>query len=364
MEQDARIVKERILMAAQHEKASIAAHDLKEFIEKHGWTQAAVAMKLGVSNAVISQFLKGKYKGNINELVNKIGHLLDSLERRERRVKNTVFVKTAVAKKIHALITQVDTFAGEEGKIGLIIGDSGHGKTRCLREYAAANHNTVYIQLDSTMNSTTMFNEIAEKLGVAENGSLAVITRRLIEYLQNKHIIVILDEASRLKINQLDQLRQIIVIKCHCPLILAGNADLLKTIMQPTMRRGHESLDQFISRMMYPLILDNLASDKNGGLYTSEEIRKLYEYGGIRLTTDAVRTLQKICKTPRSCRMHLCDLVIMALHTDKMVNNLGQVDSEYIIAAINELNLPGKNRLPVILKEIEAEEPKTAVRAG
>jgi DNA transposition AAA+ family ATPase len=366
LEQDARLIKERILMAAHHEKIQAVAADLKAFLNVHNWTQAAVAAKLGISTAVINQFLQGKYKGSHDELINKIVNLLNSLARKERQVKNKAFIETTVAKKIHTLITQTEAFSDDEGKIGLIIGDGGHGKSHCLREYARANRNTVYVELDDAMNPTTMFNEIAEKLGVLENGSLAVITRRLIEHLQNRHIIVILDEAAGLRVKQLNQLRQIIVVKCRCPLILAGNCDLLKTIMQPTTRRGHESLDQFTSRLMYILNLDEAASNKDSGLYTPEDVRKLYEYGGIRLTSDAIKTLRKICKTPRSGRLRTCSHLIAALHTANIVNKTGQIDSECIIAAIEELDLPVRTRLPLATKDIEEveEEQKAIAKAG
>lgn len=353
-------------MAAHHEKIQAVAADLKAFLNVHNWTQAAVAAKLGISTAVINQFLQGKYKGSHDELINKIVNLLNSLARKERQVKNKAFIETTVAKKIHTLITQTEAFSDDEGKIGLIIGDGGHGKSHCLREYARANRNTVYVELDDAMNPTTMFNEIAEKLGVLENGSLAVITRRLIEHLQNRHIIVILDEAAGLRVKQLNQLRQIIVVKCRCPLILAGNCDLLKTIMQPTTRRGHESLDQFTSRLMYILNLDEAASNKDSGLYTPEDVRKLYEYGGIRLTSDAIKTLRKICKTPRSGRLRTCSHLIAALHTANIVNKTGQIDSECIIAAIEELDLPVRTRLPLATKDIEEveEEQKAIAKAG
>jgi len=362
LEQDARRVKERILMAAQDEKIQAAATDLKIFMKEHNWTQGYVAAKLGVSTAVINQFLKSKYKGKLDELVNKVTNLLESLERKQRHAKNKPFIETSVAKKIHTLITQTEAFSDDEGKIGLLIGDGGHGKSHCLREYAKANRNTVYVELDDAMNPTTMFNEIAERLGIMENGSLAIITRRLIEHLRNRHIIIILDEAAGLRVKQLNQLRQIIVVKCKCPLILAGNVDLLKTIMQPTTYRGHESLDQFTSRLMCILNLDDQASNKDGGLYTPDDIRKLYEYGKIRLTSDAVKTLRKICKTPKTGRLRTCSHLIAALHTAGVVNKTGQIDSELILAAIEQLDLPVRTRLPVHLPEIDDEQKPEALQ--
>jgi len=345
-------------MGVSWEKAKQAAESLAMFMDEHHWTQAGVAEKLGVSTAQINQFLKTKYKGSLDEITNKVVNLLESVSRKERRIKGKPFVETTIAKKIYTLITETESLCDEEGKIGLIISDSGHGKSTCLREFARANHNTVYVELDDAMNPTTMFNEIADKLKVFNNGSLAVITRRLIEHLEHRHIIIILDEASSLRVRQLNQLRQIIVVKSKCPLILAGNNDLLKTIMQPTVRRGCEALDQFTSRFSYILNLDEAASNKDGGLYTPEDIRRLYEYGGIRLTSDGVKTLRKICKTPRSGRLRTCSLLIAALHTAKVVSKTGQIDSELILAAIDQLNLPVRDRLPVHLPEVDDEKPE------
>jgi len=365
LEADARRVKERILMGAMAERARQVAADLAAFIEEHKWSQTKVANKLGVSTAVINQFLQNKYKGSLDEIINKAVNLINSVGRRERRPCNTAYIDTSVAKMIGTVITQTESFSDEEGKIGIIIGDSGHGKSRCLRQYAEANKNTVYVELDDAMTSTQMFAEIADKLGVYSAGSLAIITRKLIDYLQNRHIIIMLDEASGLKVRQLNQLRQVIVTKARCPLILAGNRDLYKTIMQLTNLKGHESLDQFTSRLMYILNLDTKASDKDGGLYTVEDVRKLYEYGGIRLASDAISALRRICKTPRSGRLRTCALVVSALHTAGVVADKGEITAQLIIMAIEQLDLPVRARLPLTIHEEIIEEEKQAVaKAG
>ncbi len=364
LEMDARLVEERILMA-KDQKATQAASDLKAFLAKHGWSQKACAAKLGVSAAQINQFLQNKYKGSTDDLVNKVVHLIDTFARKDRRVKNKPFIETTVAKRIGTLIKQTEAFSDDEGKIGLVIGDGGHGKSHCMREYARANRNSIYVELDDAMTSTMMFDEIAEKLGIYSAGSLAKITRRLIENLQNRHIIVMLDEASSLKVRQLNQLRQIIVVKSRCPLILAGNRDLLKTIMQPTAYKGYESLDQFTSRLMGILNLDEIAnSGKDGGLYTPEDIRNLYQFGGIRLTNDAVSALGKICRTPRSGRLRTCSHIIAALHASKVVNQAGAIDAALICQAIGELDLPVKARLPMTTGLVNDNEPASHSVAG
>jgi hypothetical protein len=351
LEQNARVIKERIPeQAGDAEVADVVAR-MRSFMAEHNFRQATVARMVGVSPSTISEFLTGKYKGNLTKLVNKVINWMNSVTRKKERINPKPYIETEIARRIATLIVQTEAFSEEEGRIALIIGDSGHGKSICLKQYAEANKNTLYIQLDATMGSLRIFVEIAKRLRIASTGSLSEITRHLVENLRPRNIIIMLDEASNLTVKQLNQLRQIIVIKARCPLILAGNADLLRTVIQPMTKHGYESLDQFTSRLMGVLNLDELASHKGDRLYTSEDIRKLYEYGGIRLTSGAIDTLKKICMTPRSGRLRTCSHVIAALHTSRVLDQKGWVDSALIIAAIEQLDLPIKIWLPLITED-------------
>jgi len=367
LEQDAQVISERIPTDMTKQKANDAAKWLREFMDERQLSQAKVAQLIDVSSSTLSQFLAGKYKGDIEGLTNKLVNLINTMTRREKRVRGEAYVETTVAKRIATLITQTESFSDEdEGKIGLVVGDGGHGKSHCLRAYAKANKNTVYVQLDDAMYSTLIFSEIAEKLGIDSSGTLANVTRRLIDSLQNRQIIIMLDEASSLTVRQLNQLRQIIVVKSRCPLVLAGNRHLLTTVMQPTSRRGFESLDQFTSRLMYILDLDSTAADKDGGLYTPDDIRKLYQYGGIRLTGGAVGILRKISKTPRTGRLRTCGHIITAMHISKKIREQGYIDAPHILWAIEQLDLPVKVHLPVVSETAETAEEveKAAVKTA
>ena len=362
LEHEARKITERIPeMARRTEAMELTAAQLRAFMEKNSLSQAQIARKVGVSAAVINQFLSNKYKGDVKTIVNKVVNLINSTERQQSRPKQQPFVQTTVAKQIAALITNTESFSDDEGKIGLIVGDGGHGKSHCLRAYAEANRNTIYIELDDAMTTTQLFADIAESLHIDSSGRLSSITRRIIENLHNRNMIVMLDEASSLTVKQLNQLRQIIAVKSRCPLILAGNQGLIRTVMQPTTH-GHESLDQFTSRLMAILNLDEMATRKDGGLYTAKDIQQLYEYGGVRLTTDGVKALRKICKTRRSGRLRTCSHIISALHTARAAGR--QIDAQKIIQTIVQLDLPVRVRLPFTVAEAVEPDDEAAAAAG
>jgi DNA transposition AAA+ family ATPase len=345
LEREARLVTERMPMDATELNAREKARSLREFMKARGYTQALIAERIGMSSGVISSFLKGDYKGNMPALINKVVDLINSVTSRERRIRNKPYIKTTVAKCIGDLIAQTIAFSQDqgEGKIGLVIGDSGHGKSTCLRQYAIAHENAIYVEMRTTMTARSLFAQLAihPRIGEGEDGSLDNIAERLIINLRKREVVIIIDEASGVTVTQLNQLRTVIVVSACCPLILAGNRYLMDTVMQQSTRRGFESLDQFRGRLMRILNLDAMAAEKDGGgIYTVEDIRKLYEYGGVRLMPDAIKLLRRICLCPQTARLWTCGHIISALLTSGAVTEDGKIDAIRIGQAIQLLRLP------------------------
>lgn len=343
---------------------------LRNFMAEFGYSQAKIARQAGVHSSAISNFLSGRYGAKTDRLAAKIIDIINNLSRRERQTRSRpTFVKTTIATAINTLISSTASFSTEdEGKIGVLIGDSGHGKSICLQQYAKAHTNAVYVQLDDAMSKTAIFAEIAKaltdrKVAVDGSGALTRITQRLAEALHDLNMIVILDEASALTVPKLNLLRQIIVIKSRCPLILSGNRYLWQTILQPVTRRGCENLDQFRSRLMQPLDLDLTAGQGDGGgLYTDEDIIKMYKYGGLNLKRDAVDALRHICCTPSSGRMRTCSQLIALLHTSPEAEKAGYIDAAALRDAIAFAGFPV--RLPVAPIATQDEAVDLAAAAG
>jgi len=351
LEQDAQAYLERIPVDKGKKANKELIAELKTFLADRDISQSEFARRLGVSPATLSQYLRNRYAGKVGEIENTVVNVMESMRRREDKDRSALFIMTSVAEKIGTLIVQTDGFSVDEGKIGLVVGDGGHGKSKCLEHFAEVNKNAVYVELDRAMTSTMIFAEIAKAMGLNSIGSMANVTRRIIDELKSRKLTLLIDEASFLKVKQLDMLRQVLTVKGGCPMILSGNRALLNTIMQPTTMQGYESLDQITSRLMGVVDLDKLAVEKGDDgkprIYTSKDIRALYEYKGVTLSKGAVDTFRAICCSPRSGRLRICTLIVAALHTAKEVTKGGKIERVHIEAAIEQLQLPVKPFLPV-----------------
>ncbi|MDH4203793.1 MAG: AAA family ATPase [Phycisphaerae bacterium] len=339
---------------------------VKVFIERFGMTQAQFAKKIGVSTTTLNLFLKGTYTGKNESICKAVQDYLNREGRRQRRKKTPDFVETIVAKRILENIRLAEQFTQPGmGRICVIVGDSGHGKTECLKQYARVHPHSTYIEINDNTGKPQLFAKINRALGLNYTGTVKRMIEELSEYLAGREMTIILDEAAALNATKLSLLRQI-VSGNGCTLVLAGNNHLLATINDPVTRRGYECLDQFRSRMMGILNLDELAmqSPRNGGLYSIPEVRKLYATGGIKLSSDAEGLLLSIQRTPHSGRNHTCSLVISAILTSRQGKNVEVIDAARIIGAIRQFGML-EGRLPLIIDMAEQiEKQQTAAKTA
>jgi DNA transposition AAA+ family ATPase len=339
---------------------------VKAFMDRFGMTQAEFAKKIGVSGTTLNQFINGKYPGKTESICAAIQDYLNREGRRQRRQKTPEFVDTIVAQRIlqHIRLAEQFTRPGM-GQIGVIGGDSGHGKTECLKQYARVHPHSIYVDLKDSDSKQQLFAKINKALRLGASGSMNRLIEELGEYLSGREMTIILDEAAALNASKLSLLRQVIS-GSGCTLVLAGNNHLLATINDPVTRRGYECLDQFRARMMGVLNLDELASMpvKDGGLYSIAEVRKLYAYGGIKLSGDAEGLLLAILRCPHSERNHICAKIINAIHSSRQGRDLTMIDAALIMTTIRQFGkLEG--RLPMIIDAAErAEKTEAAVKTG
>ena len=118
LEQDAQKITERMPIDMTAQRAKTIGESLRAFMAARQFSQRHIAEQLGVSTTLLSQYLAGKYKGDLADISNRAVNLINSLTRRERHVRGNDYIETSVAKKIGTLIIQTEAFSDEEGKIG------------------------------------------------------------------------------------------------------------------------------------------------------------------------------------------------------------------------------------------------------
>jgi len=347
------------------EEIKLFTEKVKAFMAKTGVSQTDLAAKIGISATALSQFFAGKYPGDNASLINKLGEYINRIGRRQRRSQEPDYVETTVAQRILSRIRVTEQFTRpSEGRICIIGGDAGHGKSKCLEQYAAVNPHAVYIKLCDKMTSTALMARLAKALKLDDRGALRTLVEQLIEYLTKREMTIILDEAAGLDVAKLNLLRQVIV-ESGCTLVLAGNTHLIKTIAESSAKRGNESLDQFRSRMLTALNLDELAAAPDGdgqGLYTVEDIRKLYA-AGIKLSADAEGLLLSIARCPQTGRLRTCSVIVTSINSSRQARD-GRIDTitgALILDTIRHLGLCVEAYLPAVIADADADAGRQTI---
>ncbi len=177
---------------------------LKRYRDESGKSQSAIARELGVSAAAISSFLSGSYKAP-HTLIPKIEALLSNAESKSLAPKAPGFALTGISKRVMDAIE----YCHLQGKIGVIYGDAGIGKTMAIREYVRENPMSIYITISPAFATMSGVNDLlSEAVGVREKNSRRIYME-LISRLKDSGRVIIIDEAQHLTKKTLEHLRSI-----------------------------------------------------------------------------------------------------------------------------------------------------------
>lgn len=179
---------------------SIAA--IQTYKKETGKTQTIIAKELDVSPAMLSSFLAGTYK-TPHTLVPKIEQLLNIAEKKEIAPVEPDFVKTTVSE----MVINTISYCHIQGKIAVVYGDAGVGKTMAINEYCRRNNLAIKITIAPSYSSMSGVNELlAEKLGVRERVSRKIYSE-IITKLKDSGRVIIIDEAQHLTVRTLNHIR-------------------------------------------------------------------------------------------------------------------------------------------------------------
>lgn len=264
------------------EKQVISEEEAVAFLQKYkkenGKTQAALARELGISESALSSFLSGSYKAPWT-VCEKVSSLMQTHEKKKIAPKEPDFVPTTISRTVINAIR----YCHIQGKIAVVYGDAGIGKTMAVRQYLKENSLAVGITISPTYASITGVNELlADQLGVRERVARK-ITKEIINRLRGSGRVLVIDEAQHLTVRTLNHLR-CISDESGIGLALIGNDEVY------TKMKGHGRADfaQLFSRigMRKPVLTTNI---------TREDVRAVF--GRYDMDESALDVLYRISRT-------------------------------------------------------------------
>ena len=157
----------------------------------------------GYSRPTISRYLSGKYDGDITTierlladwLAQRTGEAVDVPERPGKTGRKPAFLETRDAVNVLGVCQSCQDYIG----LGIVVAQSGYGKTYSLRQYAKLPR-VAYIECDDTMSSRDLVEAIEKTLGIPSGyGTIWKRVNGIRDFFNtNKGWLLIIDEADKL----------------------------------------------------------------------------------------------------------------------------------------------------------------------
>jgi DNA transposition AAA+ family ATPase len=289
------------------EQIATVAADVENFCKGNGVSRKAVAKAVGYSAGVISEFLKGTYAGNAGQVAIDLDDWLVAEEARRASEQKTTFVWTNVAQQIRA----VAQYCLDKRKVGLVYGPetSGIGKTTSLMAVAQelGPRRAALVTIDKADSSPTLLlKKILRALGLDQSGKTAGLMARIVEHLNGRSHILLIDQVHNLRYSKEDRPLYYLMDLYEATKtsqLWAGTSDMVAYLQRQKEKTLDEPLAQIRSRI-YPCLdlMEVCGGEGDGGapLCTVDDIRAMFSRFQLKLTTAGARWVCTIARIPGS----------------------------------------------------------------
>ncbi|MCL2689044.1 MAG: AAA family ATPase [Chitinispirillia bacterium] len=201
--------------------------NLKNFLDEHSWSITQMAKSAGISTATLSQFIAGKYEGNLETITTKLNTVMSrELDKTKIAAQKPAFVETLAARRVFEVARNCHVV----GEIGVCYSAAGLGKTESVREYAKRHSDVILIEADPCYTAKILFNELRDLVGGTSTGGL--LHNAFVECcrrLKGSGRLLIIDEAEQLPYKALELLRRL-HDKTGIGILLTGMPKLLANL--------------------------------------------------------------------------------------------------------------------------------------
>lgn len=196
-------------------------------IAREGLSQAAAAAGIGISDAALSQWLRGKYQGDSGVVAEKAGRwLATQSERRDLLAKSPAppeWADTPLAARAMAALAHAHLAAD----MCAVYGAPGLGKTLAARRYAGLRPNVwIATATRATRSVTGTLRQVADAMQLRSVPRRAAdLESAAVERLRGSGGLLVVDEAQHLPTASLEELRSLHDAS-GCGLALVGSDSL------------------------------------------------------------------------------------------------------------------------------------------
>lgn len=182
------------------------------------------------------------------------------------------FVMTKNVRSFQTMMDGLDLAEGE-GRLGLVYGRAGRGKTRTAQWYAA-NNGCVYLRVPTIWSELDFLQGLARELGViSPRHRRGLCFAEIVDRLAKNPRPVFIDEIEKLSRRFLDLIRDISDVAA-APLVLVGEEELV-TVMRANRRVWSRTYQQV----------------EFAGIGVADVIGFITEASGLEVTMDAAKAL-------------------------------------------------------------------------
>ena len=214
---------------------------VQQYLREHGMSQAKLAQVTGINKAIISQWLRGQYTGDIAGVVQAVEeYLRTAVEHEQARetalpmVATQDYIPTSISEDVYKMIKYCQLERG----IMIAHGDAGIGKTKAAQKFVRDNPTqSIYIQATpSTGTLGNILKLLARALRIPETRSKLDLLTNIRAKLDGSNKVIIIDEAQHLKLSALEEIRTLadpntITGQEGIGIVLIGNTEVYGRMM-------------------------------------------------------------------------------------------------------------------------------------
>lgn len=182
-----------------------------EILGEMKMTKAELALQLQYSRSAVSQYLNGKYSSDPTEIEARLREFVQAYEQQTGQAEAPAGADIKAAPVLRPKIQYFESrdfvqtigvcqACQEETALGIVVAESGYGKTHALKKYAKMPR-VAYIECDDTMASRDLVEAIENKIGMPKGSGGTIWSRvnRIREFFNaNEGYLLIIDEADKL----------------------------------------------------------------------------------------------------------------------------------------------------------------------